>query len=193
MGRYQSSGTAHTDYALVQIRCHFKTLRYKRISNEKPSAAPWLSLSSLHSLIFTSFICLSLAAISLHLMDGFFAVKASFFSRLFVGASERFCLKPTCREKGLKSRRHWSFSGLTRILAFLFSAACNSRDLFLNRQRSSVKARPLFWHVGSNNRAVGWLRPRLERIRLRWNGDQIITNCFDFFFRISYLIIHKDK
>lgn len=72
-----------------------------------------LCLHSIHSFSLLLSVSLSLSRLSLRLMDVFHCRGLFFFFCLFVRASERFCLKSTCREKGLESRRHWSFSGAT--------------------------------------------------------------------------------
>lgn len=109
-----------------------------------PLLLPVCLPSSLHSLVFTSFICLPLPVKWL-----FFAVKAFFCLRVCTRARETVCLKSTCRGK----RPHMlqkkapsvegteSLSGATTT--FILRCVQLQRSVSKARRQSScVKARP---------------------------------------------------
>lgn len=146
-GRQRSSGIAQTDYALVQIRCHFKTLRYKRFSNEKPSATPCLSPLSLRSLVFTSFILRSLRVSPFFLGGGLdFLLSRPFSACLFVWEqvkdsvwSQHVEKKASyVAKKGLKSRKALEFLRYYNHLGFFpFYPVSNYRESVCKPHRNS--------------------------------------------------------
>lgn len=139
--------------------------------------SPLLLCNSLSAFLFTPFsrfhfFYRSRSAVSLRLMD-VFCCQGLFLLFVCVRASERFCLKSSCRENGLicsKKASSLEGTGVSRVPhpPWFFILRCVQLQRYVSkphRQSSSVKTRPLFWNttvqlkgwwdVGSNARAVG--------------------------------------